>query len=1039
MSSHNTPRTSVAKSGSSQLVGNVTLSEGTNISLTQSGQDISFATSTTPTFTSLTISGLTADRVVYTGTGGLLSTNTNLRYDGSTLSVRGTSGQTANIFEVYNGGATRRSLSITNNASDQSTVSLFPDPITVTAAQNFLVFNTDLTWSINSGFFGIAFAPGVIITTTQSLVSSHHNPLGVSITLKNDGVYSGHLGTLTSLGGGGVVQSDTTACSTDTITGLAAGFTLQGLSGGTLTATNVIGATASLSVVTGATVTNYIGFQVNAPAIVGGTVTNKIGLSIAEFTGSNNYAIISTGVTTKTRHAGDFWMPRDGANDLTHRMQIQGRAGNRHVLYLEATDTGQSADIFRIDNAAGTQTLAFNDTGTLTLSQYPAGWLKTNSSGVVAPALGSANQVAGIDSAGTDIEFKSILGTSNQITVTHGANSITLSTPQNIHTGASPTFAGLTLSGFSTAGIVTNNSSGVLASSLGTANQVLGVNNAANAHEFKTISGTSNQITVTHGAGTITLSTPQNIHTGASPTFAGLTLSGMTAGSVIFAGTSGVLSQDNSNFFYDNTNDRLGVGVNSSLTAKIQTTIGGATEIGLLIRAAASQSGKLISFLNSSGNAVASHNFSGDLTLGELARTISATTEFVSVPAVTHTVSAAVGVSGYRSTATLNFSVTSGLANNFFFDNTSYKNDAALVGGTLGSIRSFATGNTFTADTNAWSISNVQGFLDSKTLSRTNGGTLDVINIFHYRAALTINTGATLENRYGFQVLAATVSGTFNGEHIGHDCADLSGGTTIAAYRSQMTSGSAKWAILSEGSAASAHVGLFRFGDTTAPTAAIDIAGAQAGHIRMGGSTSDPAASTVGDIWYHTTRKNHSLNSTMGIGGIMSVIHANTSNSTAIANTVTETAFDGQFQFPANSLTIGTVIRAEWAGIYSTTGTPTLNLRVRYGAAGTGVSLIDFGTVATASGASNRKWVVRFTAIVRTIGASGTIACHAELVLNNGASELVTGSDVAQSTNSTATIDTTAATNFNLTVQWSAASASNTTTRINHIVEKGAK
>lgn len=34
----------------------------------------------------------------------------------------------------------------------------------------------------------------------------------------------------------------------------------------------------------------------------------------------------------------------------------------------------------------------------------------------------------------------------------------------------------------------------------------------------------------------------------------------MTAGSVFFAGTSGVLSQDNSNFFYDATNHRLGLG-----------------------------------------------------------------------------------------------------------------------------------------------------------------------------------------------------------------------------------------------------------------------------------------------------------------------------------------------------------------------------------------------------------------------------------------------------------------------------------------------
>jgi hypothetical protein len=38
-----------------------------------------------------------------------------------------------------------------------------------------------------------------------------------------------------------------------------------------------------------------------------------------------------------------------------------------------------------------------------------------------------------------------------------------------------------------------------------------------------------------------------------------------TAGSVLFAGTSGVLQQNNANFFWDNTNSRLGIGINVPL------------------------------------------------------------------------------------------------------------------------------------------------------------------------------------------------------------------------------------------------------------------------------------------------------------------------------------------------------------------------------------------------------------------------------------------------------------------------------------------
>ncbi len=45
------------------------------------------------------------------------------------------------------------------------------------------------------------------------------------------------------------------------------------------------------------------------------------------------------------------------------------------------------------------------------------------------------------------------------------------------------------------------------------------------------------------------------------------TFTGFTAGSVLFAGTSGLLSQDNSNLFWDDANNRLGIGTNAPSTA----------------------------------------------------------------------------------------------------------------------------------------------------------------------------------------------------------------------------------------------------------------------------------------------------------------------------------------------------------------------------------------------------------------------------------------------------------------------------------------
>ena len=47
------------------------------------------------------------------------------------------------------------------------------------------------------------------------------------------------------------------------------------------------------------------------------------------------------------------------------------------------------------------------------------------------------------------------------------------------------------------------------------------------------------------------------------PTFIGIVLSGLTQGSILFVGADGVLSQNNSNLFWDDANNRLGIGTAS--------------------------------------------------------------------------------------------------------------------------------------------------------------------------------------------------------------------------------------------------------------------------------------------------------------------------------------------------------------------------------------------------------------------------------------------------------------------------------------------
>lgn len=129
-----------------------------------------------------------------------------------------------------------------------------------------------------------------------------------------------------------------------------------------------------------------------------------------------------------------------------------------------------------------------------------------------------------------------------------------------------------------------SNASGVVTATAAPTNGQLLIGSTGAIPVVASLTGTANQITVTPGAGSITLSIPQNINTGASPTFTGLTLSGLTSGSVIFAGTSGVISQNNAAFFWDNTNSRLGLGINTP-QSKLHVDSGNATASAIKLTA----------------------------------------------------------------------------------------------------------------------------------------------------------------------------------------------------------------------------------------------------------------------------------------------------------------------------------------------------------------------------------------------------------------------------------------------------------------------
>ena len=163
--------------------------------------------------------------------------------------------------------------------------------------------------------------------------------------------------------------------------------------------------------------------------------------------------------------------------------------------------------------------------------------------------------------------------------VTH-LSSLTLGTDLAVSDG------GTGASTFTANGVIYGNTtSALLATAAGTTGQVL-VGNTGGAPSWATLTG----IGVTSFSAGTTGFTPSTATTGAV-TLAGTlgvanggtgTATAFTAGSVVFAGASGVYSQDNANLFWDNTNDRLGIGTTSpasklDVSGAIRATGTGAT------------------------------------------------------------------------------------------------------------------------------------------------------------------------------------------------------------------------------------------------------------------------------------------------------------------------------------------------------------------------------------------------------------------------------------------------------------------------------
>ena len=138
-------------------------------------------------------------------------------------------------------------------------------------------------------------------------------------------------------------------------------------------------------------------------------------------------------------------------------------------------------------------------------------------------------------------------------------------------------------------------------------------------------------------------------------------------------------------------------------------------------------------------------------------------------------------------------------------------------------------------------------------------------------------------------------------------------------------------------------------------------------------------------------------------------------SSTTVANTTTETTIFTT-TVGANGFKAGDVLRTNVAGYYSTAnGSDTFTMRYKIG------STTILSIVSDAGNVTNAPFHAELITTIRSIGAGGTLIGHGTITSNN------VGHDTSNTT--TTSIDTTATMTFTVTIQWSAASASDTFTQ----------
>lgn len=426
--------------------------------------------------------------------------------------------------------------------------------------------------------------------------------------------------------------------------------------------------------------------------------------------------------------------------------------------------------------------------------------------------------------------------------------------------------------------------------------QLLIGNTTGNTLSKATLTGTTNQVVVTNGAGSITLSLPQSIATSSSPTFAGLTLTSIATFASSLVSVSQPMSISKS--YTDGANGAYILNISATgntITANTANILYGIqNDVRLNQASFNATSGQAIT---AAYNTASASGTSGTVTgvVANMGRAGNSSTAIVTTASVFYAMQALNFAGGTltnwrgfycepSTAATNNYAFQGQIASgtgryNLYMDGTAdnYLAGSLGIGTVVNSatrlldgaksftdpaatsiVMNFSSTSSITAN-NSQSIVGVQGDVRINQGGFTFSGGLRGVTASAYAngasgtagqlaclygQAGNLGAGTVTAAYFAFAQGALNSGGGGLGTFTAYHCDPQTAGTTIYGFRGQIASTSGRWNIYMDGTAANHMAGELMLGTTTSGSAALTIGDSK--NIAFGTTTGTSLGTAVG-------------------------------------------------------------------------------------------------------------------------------------------------------------------------------------------------